>query len=93
MSLVVDVAFPVQTEASLGSKNKLFGGSNCDPLFTVYYQMLPALSQTAPSVYTLSYLRPPSMNRSYFAYVHSFRKYILSQVTDVLTSLGSYVIL
>ena len=74
-------------------RNKLFSGSNRDPLFTVYYQMLPAFSQTAPSLYTLSYPCPPSTNRSSFAYVRSFRKHILSQVTDVLTSPGSYVIL
>lgn len=58
-------------------------------MITVYYQMLP----TSSYVDTLIYPYPPSINRSCFAYVHSFKKHTLGQMIDVLTSLVSYVFL
>lgn len=55
------------------------------------YQLSPIL--LPPCTYTASYPHPPSMKRSSFAYVHFCRKHILSQVTDVFTSPGSYAFL
>lgn len=77
----------------LDFRSKLFSGSNHDPLLTVYYRMLPAFSQAVLSTYAVFHPGPPSMNRSCFAYVHSFRKHILSEMTDVLTLPGSYGVL